>query len=232
MYYQIEEDIKIKIDNNEYATGDVIPSERDLSETYDVSRMTVRQAVNNLVNEGFLFRQKGRGTFVSEKKIEQGLQGMTSFTEDMKQRGMTASNKLLSFEKVKAPQSIAEKLELSEAASVVMVQRIRFADEQPMAVETTYIPLTLFPHMQAEDIQGSFYQYVEKVQPYKIGKAKQIIEASTANEQEMEYLQVSEHSAVLLIERQSRLENGTPFEVVKSAYRADRYKFISDIHRT
>ncbi|UOR10388.1 phosphonate metabolism transcriptional regulator PhnF [Halobacillus amylolyticus] len=231
MYYQIEEEIKQRIAEDEYRAGDMIPSERELSETYEVSRMTVRQAITNMVNEGVLFREKGRGTFVADKKIEQPLQGMTSFTEDMKSRGMDASSKLLIFEKITAPFDIARKLQIDEKADVYKIQRIRYADQKPMAIETTFIPVAMLPGLSERVVQGSLYDYIERTKKLKIGKASQMIEATTADENQSSLLDVSALSAILHIERNSFLTDGTPFEVVKSSYRADRYKFISDIYR-
>ncbi|MBA2174208.1 GntR family transcriptional regulator [Halobacillus locisalis] len=232
MYYQIEEDLKQRMDRGEFASGDMIPSERELSLHYDVSRMTVRQAMSNMVNDGFLYREKGKGTFVAEKKIEQPLQGMTSFTEDMKQRGMKASSRLLGFETIVAPPEISRKLDLNDEEKVYRVQRIRFADQVPMAIETTFVPVNLLPTLTEQTVQGSLYHFVEAELELKIEKATQMIEATIADADQAELLQVASQSAVLHIERHSVLNDGTPFEVVKSAYRADRYKFISDIYRS
>lgn len=232
MYYQIEEDLKQRMEVSEFTPGKMVPSERELSEYYDVSRMTVRQAVSNLVQEGFLYREKGKGTFVAEKKIEQPLQSMTSFTEDMKQRGMEASSKLIEFEIITAPTDILRKLSLPEESQVYKVQRIRYADQKPMAVETTFIPVELIPGLTKEIVQGSLYHFVEEKLNLSIKKATQIIEATIADDHLADHLQAPAQSAVLYIERHSMLADGSPFEVVKSAYRADRYKFISDIFRS
>ncbi|ASF38257.1 phosphonate metabolism transcriptional regulator PhnF [Halobacillus halophilus] len=231
IYYQIEESIKQRISDGEYQPNDMIPSERILSENYDVSRMTVRQAITNLVNEGVIYREKGRGTFIAENKIEQSLKGLTSFTEDMKTRGMTASSKLLNFEKVMASGEISRKLEIEEDEEIYRLQRIRYADQKPMAIETNFLPVAMFPNLNKEDVRGSLYDYVEKNKRQKIKKASQIIEATIANEDQSSLLEIPLGSAVLHIERHSFLEDGTPFEVVKSSYRADRYKFSSDITR-
>ncbi|WP_226579562.1 GntR family transcriptional regulator [Halobacillus litoralis] len=232
IYYQIEEDIKQKIETGLYAEGEAIPSERELSEQYEVSRMTVRQAVNNLVQDGRLYREKGKGTFVAEEKIEQKLSGMTSFTEDMSRRGMAASSQLLDFSVIHAPKDVMEKLNLEAGAFVYDIHRIRLADEQPMAYERTYIPLELFPELTKTAVEGSLYHYIEQQQPHKIHKASQVIEATIADEEQVDMLGIPPSSAVLYMERISQLADGTPFEVVKSSYRADRYKFISDIYRT
>ncbi|QSS99592.1 phosphonate metabolism transcriptional regulator PhnF [Pontibacillus sp. ALD_SL1] len=231
MYYQIEEQIKQQIQQGEFAPGDMIPSERELSETYDVSRMTVRQSITNMVNDGILYREKGRGTFVAEQKIEQTLQGMTSFTEDMKARGMMPSSRLLHFDVVPAQADMAGKLGIQQEEELFLIQRIRFADQEPMAVETTFIPAKLAPGLNQDSVQGSLYEYMETTHGYQIGRATQVIEATIVDQQEAELLQVPLSSPVLVIERNSVLTDGTPFEVVKSAYRADRYKFSSDITR-
>ena len=232
IYYQIEEEIKQKIDAGTFVTGETIPSERELSEVYEVSRMTVRQSITNLVQEGRLYRVKGRGTFVAEQKIEQSLMKMTSFTEDMIRRGMVSKNKILHFEVIPAPADVSRKLSIKEGREVYDIQRIRYADERPMAIERTYIPVELVPQMDESAVFGSLYAYIEQHHPYKIGKAMQEIEATIAGDDQAELLEIASGSAVLHIERTSLLEDGTPFEVVKSSYRADRYKFISEISRS
>ncbi|WP_027953874.1 GntR family transcriptional regulator [Halobacillus kuroshimensis] len=231
MYYQIEEFLKLEINEGAFHPGDMIPSERELSERFQVSRMTVRQAVSNMVNDGILYREKGRGTFVAEKKIEQPLKGLTSFTEDMKLRGMSSSSRLLSFDVMQAPQDIASKLNLEDDGDVYAVKRIRFAEKQAMAVETSFLPVSLLPDLTEEIVHGSMYEYLENVLDLRISHARQEIEARAADEKESEDLQIEAHSPVLHIERCSYLDNRVPFEVVKSTYRADRYKFISDIER-
>ncbi|MBX0357146.1 phosphonate metabolism transcriptional regulator PhnF [Halobacillus sp. Nhm2S1] len=231
LYYQIEEYLKQKIEEEEFEAGRMIPSERELSERFEVSRMTVRQAVTNLVNAGVLYREKGKGTYVAEKKIEQPLKGLTSFTEDMKKRGMTSSSRLLAFDVIEAPRDIREKLNLEEGKKVYGIQRIRMADEKPMAIENTFMPKELLPDLSEEIVQGSIYNYVEHELGMAISQARQIIEARAADEEEANYLNIPPHSPVLHIERKSFLAHNVPFEVVKSTYRADRYKFITDIDR-
>ncbi|TDL31861.1 GntR family transcriptional regulator [Jeotgalibacillus sp. S-D1] len=231
MYVQIEENLRGKIREGSFKKGDPIPSERELTDTYKVSRMTVRQAIMNLVNEGLLYREKGKGTFVSDEKIEQPLQGLTSFTEDMLSRGMEPSNELLSFETLTPSPDIANKLHIQNMEEVYLVKRIRHADRRPMAIESTYIPVKLFPSLTSAKVLGSFYQYIQEEEQLAIGGASQFIEAALADSKEAELLQINEPSAVLHIERLSYLTTGTPFEVVRSTYRADRYKFSSEIKR-
>ncbi|WP_106532376.1 GntR family transcriptional regulator [Planomicrobium soli] len=231
IYAQIEEQLKSRISEGEFLPGTAIPSERELTETFGVSRMTVRQSVTNLVNEGLLYREKGRGTFVAAAKVEQPLSGMTSFTEDMLSRGMEPSNELLKFEKRKPDKVIAEELQLEESDEIFFVERIRYADKIPMAIERTYLPVTLFPELGREVLIGSLYSYVEGSAQLKISGAVQRMEAALAKREDAELLHVETPFAVLVIERVSKLSNGVPFEVVRSTYRADRYKFTSEIQR-
>ncbi|MDN7242952.1 GntR family transcriptional regulator [Planococcus sp. N028] len=231
IYVQIEERLKSQISDGRFPPGAAIPSERELTEAFGVSRMTVRQAITNLVNEGLLFREKGRGTFVAVPKVEQPLSGMTSFTEDMLARGMKPSNQLLTFGKRKPDKQVAEELQLEADEEVFFVERIRYADSIPMAIERTYLPVKLFPELNEDVLAGSLYVFVEGTARLKIGGAVQKMEAALVKREDAELLHVETPFSVLIIERISKLSNGVPFEVVRSTYRADRYKFTSEIQR-
>ncbi|WP_153125597.1 GntR family transcriptional regulator [Peribacillus tepidiphilus] len=232
IYHQLEEYIKSQIECGALKVDEAIPSEREYAERYQISRMTVRQAINNLVNEGYLYRQKGRGTFVNKQKVEQKLQGLTSFTEDMLERGMKPSSKLLSFQIIPADIQVASRLKLKENTPVYEIQRVRLADDVPMALETTYLPANLVKGLTEEIINQSLYKYIEDTLLLTISEAAQQIEAASAKEIEVKHLEIEKGSPVLLILRTSYLQDGTPFEFVKSAYRADRYKFVHTMKRT
>jgi len=231
MYVQIEEHLKQRIQQGEFLVGTAIPSERELTEMFGVSRMTVRQSITNMVNSGLLYREKGRGTFVAAPKVEQPLSGLTSFTEDMLSRGMTPSNRLISFEKMMPYVDVAQKLRLGEGEEVFLVKRIRYADDKPMAIEKTYLPVKLVPSLDKDALTGSIYSFIEKDSQMTIGHAMQRMEAALVNEEDADLLQIEVPSAILIIERISYLTNGLPFEIVRSSYRADRYQFLSEIGR-
>lgn len=231
IYHQLEEQIKKKIESGEYSPGDSIPSEREYAEELGISRMTVRQAITNLVNEQYLYRIKGKGTFIAEQKLEQKLTGLTSFTEDMLARGMTPSNKLIHFEIIPAKESLAKELDIREHSPIYEITRVRLAENVPMALEKTYISANLIKGLTEKIVQASLYQYIEEELDLKIGKASQVIEASLANKEEIELLDIDKHSPILLMKRITHLEDGNPFEIVKSSYRADRYKFMIDLER-
>jgi GntR family transcriptional regulator len=231
LYYQLEEHIKQTIESEELMPGDSLPSERELSESYQISRMTVRQAITNLVNKGYLFREKGKGTFVSNQKFEQNLQGLTSFTEDMKARKLVPGNKLLHFEIFPAEQDIKERLDLEEEELIYKIKRLRLANEEPIALETSYLPVKLIPGLTPEILEESLYTYIEDELHLNIGHATQTVEAALVNDEDIKHLKIKKGVPVLLIQRETFLENGTPLELVRSSYRADKYKFKIDIER-
>lgn len=231
IYYQIEEQIKQLIETGEYKPGDMIPSEREYTEKYDISRMTVRQAITNLVNEGYLYREKGKGTFVAKKKIEQPLIGLTSFTEDMKARGMVPESRLIEFDIIPADATVAHNLELNDGDTVYKISRVRLADNVPMAVETSCIPTKLVQGLTESIVDRSVYDYIENTLNLKIDYATQTVESALVRENERRLLKINENVPIMLIQRNTFLEGGTPIEYVKSSYRADRYKFIVHMSR-
>ncbi|RKQ32519.1 GntR family transcriptional regulator [Oceanobacillus halophilus] len=232
IYYQLEEEIKRMI-QEELNPGDLLPSEREYAEKYDISRMTVRQAITNLVKEGMIYRQKGRGSFVADKKFEQDLSGLSSFSEDMERRGMTPSNKLLSFNIIKNEPHIASILKIERNEPIYEIQRIRMANNEPVALETIYTPKSHVGDITKEDISISFYDYIEKHLNLNIAYGEQTIEASLANKEETHYLHIRLGDPVLVMHRTSYLKNDqeTPIEYVKSIYRSDKYKFKMQMKR-
>lgn len=231
IYHQLEELLKQQIESGVLGEDEAIPSERELSEKFQISRMTVRQAINNLVLEGYLYRLKGRGTFVNKKRVEQELQGLTSFTEDMLTRGMVPTSRLVSFDIIESDALTAKALDIEEKNPVYCFGRIRLADGLPMAIETAYVPVSLVPGLTEEIINQSLYRYLEEQLMLTISEAKQEIEASVANFQEARLLEIDEGAPVLLIERTSYLADETPFEFVRSSFRADRYRFVHRMKR-
>lgn len=233
VYYQIKQYIEGLIRNKNLKSGDKIPSEREFTEKFHVSRMTIRQAVMELVNSGVLIRKKGKGTFVSDqRKIEKALNQLNGFTEDMLNRGLNPGSKLLGFDLISVGIEIGHKLQLSESEQVYQIRRTRYADQRPMAIETTYIPEKIVPGLTSSEADTSLYDYVEKSRGLKIDHAEQSLEAALVTAEEAHLLDVPEGSPILVIERISFLKNGTAFEFTRSLYRADRYKFIVQLTKS
>ncbi|MFJ9382736.1 GntR family transcriptional regulator [Peribacillus sp. NPDC101481] len=230
IYHQLEEEIKGAIQNLELVPGEMIPSEKEYTEKYGISRMTVRQAISNLVNGGYLYRQRGKGTFVAQQKLERPLQGLTSFSKDMISRGLEPSTRFISFTEINADHDLAAKLDVEAEAPIFELERIRLADRLPMAYERLFISKNLALDLTEEIAITSMHDYVEKTFGLKI-QHDQVIEAAIAQKKEAEMLEVVKGAPVLLIERRSTLDTNQPLGLVRSVYRADRYKFEIDLER-
>jgi GntR family transcriptional regulator len=211
--------------------GGALPSERQLSVDLGVSRLTVRAALDELVREGFLVRRRGSGTFVREPKIAQELT-MTSFSEEMRRRGMTPGSRTLSLETTTAGAYLGRCLHVSPSEPVVVAKRLRLADGESMAIETLHVPESLVPGLEPKDLdRGSFYELLAERYGITIVGGMQTIEPTVTNEEESEALNVPLHSPAFLFERTTRSENDDIVEFVRSIYRGDRYRLVSELNR-
>jgi GntR family transcriptional regulator len=205
-------------------TGAAIPPERVLCTRLGVSRMTLRRAIDDLVREGYLDRQHGRGTFVAVPKIAQSLT-MTSFSEEMRRRGLQPGSRTLSLRRVSAGAPLGRRLETPPATMVLQFHRLRLADDEPMAIETLNVPAASVPDLSAADLEDtSFYELLGSRYGIVIASGRQTIEPTVSNEEESDLLGVPLHSPAFLFERTSRTAEGTVIEFVRSIYRGDRYQ--------
>lgn len=225
IYIQIHDQIKDKIENGFWKIGDRLPSERELSLQFGVSRMTLRQAIQTLADEGILERKIGSGTYVARQKVQEKMSGTTSFTEIMKSQGREPSSKVVSYFLTAPSSSEMEKLNLSKEEQILRMERIRFADDIPICFEIASIPEKLIREYSKAEITKSFYQTLEEKGGKKLGSASQTVSAMLASEQIAEYLQVKRGDAILRVRQISRLEDGTPFEYVRTQYVGNRFEF-------
>ncbi len=213
------------------AVGDAIPSERLLSADLHVSRLTVRAALDELVREGQLVRRQGSGTFVSAPKIAQELT-MTSFTEDMRRRGMTPASRTLDLRQTSAGAHLGRLLHVSPSESVVVIERLRLADRETMAIETLHVAERLVPGLTAADLeQSSFYELLEDRYGIVIVGGTQTIEPTVTSEHESKELGVPLHSPAFVFERTTNADDGRVIEYVRSIYRGDRYRLVTTLNR-
>jgi len=209
--------------------GEAIPSERQLTADLCVSRLTVRAALDELVRDGYLVRRRGSGTFVSEPKIAQELT-MTSFTEDMQSRGMSPASRTLELKIVPAGAQLGRLLHVSPSEPVMVAKRLRLADHETMAIETLHVRESLVPDLTAADLQEhSFYELLRKRYVTTIAGGVQTIEPTVTDEEESEALGIPLHSPAFLFERVSRDSSGEVVEFVRSVYRGDRYRIVTDL---
>ena len=209
--------------------GEAIPSERQLSASLGVSRLTVRAALDELVREGLLVRRHGSGTFVSEPKIAQELT-MTSFTEDMRRRGMRPTSRTIDLRVVPAGARLGRFLKVSPSEPTLVAKRLRLADGETMAIETLHVPNSLVPGLTGKDLETqSFYELLSERYGITIAGGIQQIEPTVTNEEESDALGVPLHSPAFLFERTSRSFDGKTVEFVRSIYRGDRYVLVSEL---
>lgn len=209
--------------------GTAIPPERRLAADLGVSRETLRQVTGDLVAEGRLTRRQGSGTYVSKPKIAQSLT-MTSFSEDMRRRGLTPGARTLSLEVVSAGAGAGRWLEMSPKDLVVRARRLRLADDEPMAVETLHVPHATVPGLAAADLERfSFYELLADKFGVTLGEGLQTIEPTVLDEDEAATLQAPVHSPAFLFERVTRDVGGRPVEYVRSLYRGDRYRLVTEL---
>ena len=209
--------------------GQAIPSERRLSSELGISRLTVRAALDDLVRAGYLERRHGAGTFVSEPKIAQQLT-LTSFSEDMRRRGMVAGSRTIELREIHAGAAVGRALNVSPDARVILIRRLRLADGEPMALETLHVPAALIPGLTREVLENSsFYDLLEREYGVVIANGTQTIEPTVTNEEESELLNVPLHSPAFLFERTSRGDDGATVEFVRSLYRGDRYRLVAEL---
>lgn len=233
-YLQLIELLKGKIKAGEWKTGDQIPSEPDLCEEYGISRTVVRQALQAIELEGLIIRRKGKGTFVAEPKYNEGwFQKLTGFYQDMAvERGLKVVTQVLCTEVEPASTKIAELLQLKPGTQVFCIERLRFVDQAPIVLVSTYIPYDLCHDLGKFDLGArSLYEVLEKEFGLVISHGRRTIEAVAANEREAQYLQIEDGDPLILINSVTYLEDGTPVEYYHAIHRGDRSRFEVDLVR-
>jgi GntR family transcriptional regulator len=230
LYHQLRKMIVDRIETGEWRPGDRVPSEVELVKQYGVSRTTVRLALADLANQGLLTRLQGRGTFVAQPHIRQHLNRLTGFTQDMQSRGKHATSRLLRFEVVSASQAMARVLDQAPGVSLIVLKRLRLADELPMAIETSYLVYELCQALLKQDLTSrSLYHLLSVELDINPARAHQEMQAVVCPPEEARLLGVPRSSPVLHIIRTTYDQKDRPFEHVESYYRGDRYVFQAEL---
>lgn len=223
-YVRIHDNIKEQIDQGIWKIGDRLPSERDLAEQFQVSRMTLRQAITVLVDEGILERRAGSGTYVASRRVQEKMRGTTSFTEIISSQGKIPSTRVISYQRKLASKTERERLALRKNDYVIQMERVRFADNIPVVYEVASIPETLINHFEKQQVTEHFFKTLTE-HGYDIGKSQQVIYAKTATEKVADYLGIEKGHAILALTQVSYFRDGSPFEYVRSQYVGDRFEF-------
>lgn len=226
LYIQLKEHLRTQIEQGRYATGARIPSERELAQTFHVSRMTARQALQLLATDGLITSRVGKGTFVLKPRINQDLLLLTSFTEDIRQRGMVAHSRVVAAAIEPADQEVAASLKISEAADVAYLSRVRMADEEPIAWEKCSLNARLCPGIldHHDFSRDSLYQALREEYRLRLLWADQWISARMPSREERDALDLGAKTPVLALTRVTYTDHDQPVEYVRSVYRCDRFQ--------
>jgi GntR family transcriptional regulator len=231
-YYQLKEIIRERIVSGDWTPGSLIPSERELCERYGISRMTARQSITELVNEGMLYREQGKGTYVGRPKIAQQLLRLTGFTEDMESRAQRPGAKVLEAEMWPADDETAERLRIRIGQPVYRLRRLRLADSEPLALETSCISFIGCERLLDNDLErDSLYQLLEDTYDLPPLEAEQELEADVAKDDEALHLKIAVGSAILRTRRVTTTRRNQPIEYATSVYRGDKYRFYTRMVR-
>lgn len=225
LYLQLAESLRGMIRGGAVRVGEALPSERELSAMTSISRVTVRKAIDALLREGLLSRRPGSGTYVAER-IEQPASVLAGFSADMQSRGARPGSVWLE-QRVDAPSAEeAAALNCAPGAAVVRLSRVRTADGEPLAIERAIVPAALLPPVG--EIGDSLYEALHRRGNRPV-RGVQRLQSSLATPQEAQLLDIPVGAAILRIERRSFLADGAPVELTRSAYRGDRYDFVTEV---
>lgn len=215
-------DVLAELATRELGPGAAIPSERELMATYDVSRATVRKSIDSLVAGGLLEKIHGKGTFVARPRVETHLH-LASFSDDMRRRGLVPSTRLMRVDEERPPAEVVKALRLGARGTAWRIDRVRLADDQPMAIEQGWYPRLLLPDLDTQDLTGSLYTLVAERYGLVIDGAEQTLWGEAAAGATARRLEAPVHTPLLVFRRLSSAA-GRPVEYVVSRYRGDRYQ--------
>lgn len=200
LYVQLYEKIRKKIDEKEWSVGFQIPTEQELCEDFKVSRATVRTAISELVRQGYLTRQQGRGTFVSKKVISDKLTMFTTFGELMLEAGIDFSTDVLAQTIMMPVDDLGDKLNISGDKHIIYIKRLWKVDNKPILIQETYIPFHICPPLLEEDVKkNSLFELLEKKHEIEITGVKNYIDVAYLNADEGRLFDLSESSPALVL---------------------------------
>lgn len=232
-YYQQLADL-LRREISERETRDQVyqlPSENELAERHGITRATVRHALDVLERDGWIFREKGVGSFAAIRRVEHELTQLVSTTEDMRRRGWSLATQVVSLEQTPGVPYVAHSLELPERAIVYELCRLRLVDGEPLSLQTAYLPVGLCPNLEENDLTGSLYHLLETRYELRLWTGKEILRARCATPYEADLLRIKEDMPVMYMERTTYAANGVAVEYLEAVWRGDRYDFKVTLSR-
>jgi len=228
LYHQLQMVLQAEIESGRWHADEQLPNEGKLAERFGVSKITVRQALHELVNLGYVRREQGRGTFVTKRKFDEGPRELTSFTEEMKSHHVVASSRLLWQQVVDADARVTHALGLPARSRVFVLKRVRLAAGEPVSVQTAHIPAEFVPGLVVDE-GASLYEILKTRFDLYPARARETYVAAAADQGAAELLGIATGSPVFAVERITMLPNDRPFEFVQSIVRGDRYSIVLEL---
>ncbi len=227
LYHQLRVLLQQKIESGSLDPNVRLPSEEAIASHCGVSKITVRQALRDLEHAGFIKRYQGRGTFVASQRVQQGPRKLSSFTSEMRLRGLEPSARVLEQRIIPSDASLAEKLEVRKGEDLFLLRRVRLAAAEPMGIQTAYLPLALVPGIETLDFsRASLYEVLQRKYGLKPATARETHFAVALKRAEAKLLGLKAGAPALAAERVTRLADGRLLEYVESLMAADRYKIV------
>lgn len=228
-YFQLKEILLKRVKSGEFEPGDQFPTEEELCETYGVSRGTVARAVNLLAEQGWLHRERGRGTFVSRLSRSPVTFRLATFASDMESRGLEPATRLVNRQLISASKEVAARLDIAEGEKVIKIARLRVADGRPMAYETRRLAYDLCPQLMEDDLEHqSIHSLLIDKYHIPLIRACHTVEAQVPSEEEASILDVKPGSACFFIDRLTYTTDDRPGTWYQAIYRGDEYHFVAE----
>ncbi|NLM86854.1 MAG: GntR family transcriptional regulator [Clostridiales bacterium] len=216
LYFQLKESIIANILNNTWPPDTMIPSENELCKMYGVSRVTVRKALDELVQDDYIFRLQGKGTFVKRKALDQKLSKFYSFSEELKKHNMNEEAQVISFEILTAEERIQEQLNLKNDKRVIRVKRVRSVMDRPYGLESSFIPYSLIPGLTREKVSSDgLYNSLREAGLYPV-RARETFKAVTLHNPIAKLLKAKTGDAAIYLTRNAYLHHNVPIEFCES----------------
>jgi GntR family transcriptional regulator len=225
-YVQIAERLVDLIESGRLVVGDRLPPERDLATWVGVSRMTARAALASLARRGLLERDVGRGTFVARAKLDHDLNAFAGFTEMVHRQGLSANARIRAINELAAPDAVARELQIAPGDPVYRVERLRFADDEPLTMEDSWVPAERFPGFLDHDMRGSLYGLMRDAYGFPPVRAVERLEPTLAETHQAEALGVAVGAPLMLVARVAYAADDTPVELARDHHRGDRARFV------
>ena len=229
LYLQIREALSDYIDYEDLQADDMLPSEREMSELFSVNRLTVRKALEAMIQDGIIYQVPGKGTFVARPKLDQKLLVMTSFTDAIRNEGHTPGTQLLDFKVVSPRPSILRALELEKNEEVLKIRRLRSIDKEPFCIATSFIPMKYAGKLNPDDfLERSLYDILKERCGLTMNKTRCSLEAVTSDDEAAAILRINSGVPMFLMSGTTSAQTGEMVEFFKVLYRGDRLRFSAE----